>query len=84
MDKKGKKWKRGWNRWVKSRPVCVQKLIKKFPPGSVVILDDVPHYLLGYTEGDMLILSKIHPVEDYAGARANTIYVCAHHLEAAH
>jgi hypothetical protein len=66
--------------WLASRPECVQNLAKEFPIGTTVLLDGVEHYLLGYTENDMLVLSKINPCEFYDEAMENQIHMCAQHI----
>jgi hypothetical protein len=69
-----------WEAWIASRPPCVQKLARQFPITTTVEIDGTLHYLIGYTENNMLILTPINPVDDYEQAHAEKIYVCAKHL----
>ena len=39
-----------------------------------------PHWLLGFTEDQMLIVSKIDPCDDYDGSLAIREYLCADHF----
>lgn len=68
--------------WLKTRPECVQKLAARFPVGHVYVIDGVKHYILGWTENDMVIFSLTDPSQDYKRAMANKVYLCADHLEA--
>lgn len=70
-----------FDEWLASRPECVRKLADRYPIGTTFDLDGELHYLLGYTENDMLIVSLIDPSEDYDGANENKRYVCAKHFE---
>jgi len=66
--------------WLKTRPPCIQALAAEFPLDYLVLLDGRVHYILGYTEGDMLMLSPVDPGVDYEAAMARMIYLCASHL----
>lgn len=67
--------------WIKSRPASVQALARKFPIGAVIKIDgDVDHYILGYNENDMIIITPIWPGDDYDAALAAKQYICAAHL----
>ena len=72
-----------FNHWLKSKPRVIRQLANRFPINSQVVLDGVMHYLLGYTEDEMLIVSPVLPSQDYDGAIEQRKYVCAHHLERA-
>jgi hypothetical protein len=63
--------------WLKTRPASVQELAKEFPVGERYYIGGVPHHLLGYTDAGELILTPIHPVEDYAEAVKQKILVSA-------
>jgi len=65
--------------WLKTRPECVQKLAEEFPFTAMYNVEE-PHYLVGYTENDQLILSLIDPGKDYDRALEEKIYVCAEHF----
>ncbi len=66
--------------WIASRPACVQKLITEFPLGSTFYMNEKVMYLLGYTEGDMLIVTPVNPSRNYEKANACKEYVCASHF----
>jgi hypothetical protein len=69
-----------YRKWLASRPPVVQALAEEFPAGSVFKREGFPdYYLLGWTENDLLIVSKIDPAMDYDGARACQEYMHAHH-----
>jgi hypothetical protein len=65
--------------WLKTRPESVQKLAMEFPLGTEVAVNGEHLYLLGWTEGDSLIMSKIDPSEDYDAAYDARTYLCAQH-----
>lgn len=66
--------------WLKSRPECVQRLAAEFPLGTELWLGGKVHYLIGYTEDDMLIVSHINPSFSHDGAMRVKKYVCAEHF----
>ena len=66
--------------WLKTRPEAVQKLASEFPLGMVIDVDGHVHYLMGYTEGDELIISPINPFDDYGAAHKERMILCAEHL----
>lgn len=63
--------------WLATRPESVQQLAKKYPLLSTI---NNQWYVIGYTENDMLVISTIHPVQDYKLSIANRKYVCVEHL----
>ncbi len=69
--------------WIATRPQCVQRLAEEFPVGTVVGIHGRKLYLIGWTEGDELILSSIDPFADYEGATAAREYLCASHVREA-
>lgn len=70
-----------YERWLKTRPECVQALAAEFPPMmGVAGPDGEVLMVIGWTEDDKLIVSPINPGEDYEGSRAARKYVCAAHL----
>jgi len=69
-----------WDDWLSTRPECVRKLAAEFPLETTIDVDGEILYLVGYNEGDMLIMSPINPFDDYDGALANKKYICASHL----
>lgn len=66
--------------WLLTRPECVQQLAKEFPIGSTFDIDGETFHLIGWTEGDALIVSKIDPAEDYEWALECKEYFHAYHL----
>ena len=70
----------GFQAWLKTRPHCVQDLAREFPPMTRVLVDGVMLRVFGYTEDDMLIVSRVNPVEDYDGAMEAKELLCAKHL----
>lgn len=74
--------KREWDDWLDTRPECVQKLVKEFPPNTEIMLEDDKYYLVGYLEDDTLIISKHSPKYEYdlATDDNNREYICAEHL----
>lgn len=67
--------------WLASRPEVVQRLAHQFPPGTRVHLDGDLHWVVGWDEGGLLILSPINPSVDYDAALAAKVYLCPDHLE---
>jgi len=74
------KLEKAFNDWLLTRPECIQKLAKEFPAGRNYLIDGVKYYILGWTEGDTLIFTRINPAKDYDGAMASKEYMCAKHL----
>lgn len=68
-----------WAAWLATLPASVQALAAEFPLGTTVVLEGVCHFLLGYTEGNMLLVSPIDPGENYEGAVMQQIALCAEH-----
>lgn len=71
--------KRAYQYWLSTRPKCVQRMARKFPPGCTFVLDEdgTRRFLVGYQEPDHLIVSTINPQVDYAGAYASRELICA-------
>lgn len=67
--------------WMASRPECVRALAKRHKLGDLYEVEGKTHWLIGYTENNMLILSPVDPGIDYDGSFAARIYVCAKHYE---
>ena len=66
--------------WFKTRPPEVQALIREFPLNTAVKTEEGLLYLIGYTEGDELLMSPVDPREDYDSALEEKVYICASHL----
>lgn len=77
MTPEEKQAKKQFKIWTKSRPKNIQKIIKRFPPGMRFNLDGNDHYVIGYND-DYLIVSPVHPSEDYDLAIKHERYI---HLE---
>ena len=69
-----------WRRWIATRPECIQKLAKEFPPDSIILYGEVKFYLIGWTEDDKLIVSRTNPTVNYELALGTKEYLCAQHL----
>lgn len=74
--------KLAFKRWLRTRPKCVQLLAAEFPIETTVEIDGEKHWVMGWTEGDQLIITPVDPVEDYDGAFEARTYLCAGHLRA--
>ncbi len=68
------------SKWLSGKPKCVQDLAEEFPLGSVFIAHGEYRYLLGYTESDDLIVSKIDPNHSYRRATMHQEFLCAKHV----
>lgn len=66
--------------WLSTRPRCVQEMAREFPPGASFIMAGVLHYIVGYREPDVLMVSPFNPAVDYDRALAHKKYMCAEHL----
>lgn len=70
--------------WLATRPESVRKLHEEFkdirgflqPNGRI-------YYIIGYTEGDEVLVSPIDPREDFDGAIDTKVPLCASHLREA-
>lgn len=73
----------GFAQWRQGRPEFVQRMMNRFPPGTVI--DDASGkrmYVLGYNEDEpALIVSMTNPGRDYKGARRDQGYLCSKHIE---
>lgn len=69
-----------YDAWLASRPECVRKLAAEFPINSRFMVEGILFHLLGYTEGDTLIVSPIDPLDFYDEAMAAKVYMCAEHF----
>lgn len=68
--------------WLADRPACVQALAKRHPIGGLYEVRGKDHWLIGYNEANLLVLTPVNPHEDLDGAySADFIYVCADHYE---
>lgn len=63
--------------WLASRPAIVQAVLRRFPPMTRVLVDDITHYVMGADEDGGVILSPVNPVLDYEGAMAEKLNICA-------
>lgn len=72
----------GVDEWLATRPDSVRTLAAEFPLGSQVDLPDHGgvHYCIGYTEDDQLILSPVHPGDDYDASMEARVWLCADHI----
>lgn len=72
-----------FNKWLETRPQCVQQLAKEFTIGSHFNVEGKTLYLVGYTENDQLIVSIYNPAENYEEAISTREYICASHFRKA-
>jgi hypothetical protein len=64
--------------WLATRPDSVQKLAKEFPLGTTFQFagEEGPTlHLIGYTENDWLIVSRVDPFQDCEAARLVSEYL---------
>jgi hypothetical protein len=67
--------------WLASRPACVQALAKEFTIGTHVHEPgNSIAWLIGYTESDELIFSRVNPYQNWKGAVDARFYVDAQDL----
>lgn len=66
--------------WLLSRPESVRRLAAEFQMLSTVEVRGTRYFIIGYTEDDMLILSTVHPGENYQEAMASRKHIHAEHL----
>lgn len=66
--------------WLATRPESVQRLAREFPLGTVIEHEGERLHLLGWTEGDMLIVSPHDPATSYSQAMSTRVYLCAAHV----
>lgn len=66
--------------WIKSRPKCVQQLAAEFPLMTQLHHVGKAHFVIGYTEDDMLIISPVSPLADWNNAMHKRARVCAQHF----
>ena len=67
--------------WLATRPQSVRDLAAEFPLLTSVQMPDGKQMLvIGWTEGDSLIISPVDPRTDYDGAYSARTYLCAAHL----
>lgn len=74
---------RRYAHWLKSKPPAIRRLAHDFPIGRRYYLDCVRHYLYGYNEQGMLLLSEHDPSTDegFAAGSKSIKYVCASHFQ---
>jgi hypothetical protein len=64
--------------WLATRPPSVQALAREFPPGCCLqFADGERRYVCGYTEDDILIVSRISFVDNWEGAMMTKEYLDA-------
>lgn len=62
--------------WLATRPPQIQALAKRFPLGTVINNSGSLMYLIGYNEGEALIVSPVDPSQDYEGSLKAKQYIC--------
>ena len=74
----------GFLDWYESRPPSVRRLMREFGIGDKVEMDGKTWHIIGYTEGDQIVISTISPAEDrYDEMMERREYICADHLREA-
>ena len=72
--------------WLSTRPEWVLALRREFPWGSRVQVEGDENaemwWVVGYSEGDNLLISPVSPYDDYHGAVSSLVPVCASHYRA--
>jgi hypothetical protein len=67
--------------WMATLPESTQRLVREFPPGTVVAIDGTVHWVVSYGEDDDIVrISSVDPHLDYEGAMATRMPICAQHL----
>jgi hypothetical protein len=66
--------------WLSKRPLKIQAMAAEFPMATPLDVKGIKHWIIGYNEGDMLILSPIDPNLDYDDSVEQKIYACASHF----
>ncbi len=68
--------------WLRGRPEIIRKLCSEFPPGTVITIDEIPHYVISYEESDAVRVSTTAPWDNYEEAVVTREPIHAHHLRA--
>ena len=66
--------------WIEQQPEPIQSLAREFPLGTTVVFEDRLMHLIGYMNGDRLLLTQHDPAIDYESAVDDHIEICADHL----
>jgi len=70
--------------WLKGRPEIIQKLAAEFPPDIPVYLNGELHQIIGYNEGDALVLYPSTAIDnepsDSDWDESKIKRICASHL----
>jgi hypothetical protein len=72
--------------WIASRPASIQAMIRKYPPGTRLLIDGQVYHVISYFEpkGDQpagLGISLVDPAKDYEAAMRSKCYLCEEHLK---
>jgi MoxR-like ATPase len=67
--------------WIKTRPPEIQILALEFELGRQVTVLGYPKtwFIVGYADGDVLLISPVNPYVDYESSVALRQRVCAEH-----
>lgn len=67
--------------WLQDKPQIIKDLATKFPPGTMIVIPDRGEYhVVGWNEGNAIIVSRVDPFQDYDRAIENVEYICADHI----
>ena len=76
--------RRTWEEWAAGEGPAVLARSRQYPPTTLVSIDGVEYYVLGYPEDDSgsigLWVTKTNPGIDYERAVAARILICPDHL----
>lgn len=70
-------FKEAWEKWLSEQPATVRSLAREFPVSSVYDTPDGELWVIGYSEGDEVMLTPLNPYKDYHAAYALHVYVHA-------
>lgn len=68
---------RAFQDWLATRPPVIQALAREFPINTYFVIGGRHMHVLGWNEGDMVLLTPFHPAEDYDAARVACQHVHA-------
>lgn len=66
--------------WLKTRPQEVQGLAREVPPDAKLMVKGVIFHVIGYSEGGLVIISKVDPDADYERAIAERAHLHIEHV----
>jgi hypothetical protein len=72
-----------WYEWLNSRPDSIKSLAAIWSPMDIILFNQQKCYVIGYTEEDQIIVTKVNPKENFEEAmkEENKYYLCVKHLK---